>query len=111
MQRFSARRCSVFVVGLLLFGAACAKKVKEPEPVLKPAVVAKPKPSRSLVTQTVQAVQAAPPEPPKIDPALVPVEEDFRKEAESKVDKRTNLEVALERIANELKPPKEASTK
>jgi hypothetical protein len=38
---------------------------------------------------------------------LIPVEEDFRKDAESKIDKRTNLEGALDRIAGELKPAKE----
>jgi hypothetical protein len=58
------------------------------------------------VRQTAFAQRPAPaarePEVPALDPSLVPVEEDFRAEAERRIDKRSNLEQELERVAREI---------
>lgn len=45
-----------------------------------------------------------PPQPVEeaIDPALVPVEEDFRGDVERRIDRRSNLELELQRVAREL---------
>jgi hypothetical protein len=48
------------------------------------------------------AVSPKEPEAPKLDPSIVPVEEDFRAEVERRIDQRTNLEHELSRVAREI---------
>jgi hypothetical protein len=94
---------SRLALGLALASTACSRKVPEPAKTqvreeAKPAP--SPTSSRPLVTRV-----AAPAEPPPVDPALVPVEEDFRADAEQKLTKKSDLRAELQRIEREIAAP------
>jgi len=78
---------------------ACSKKTPELEKrprEEKPAAEVK---SREPV-QT--RVNRTPAEPPPIDPAAVPVEEDFREDAARKITKKSDPRAELDRIEREI---------
>ena len=50
--------------------------------------------------------EAAAPAGVEIDPARMPIEEDFVREAESRISKNANLAAELDRIAAELRAPR-----
>jgi hypothetical protein len=97
------RWSSRLALGLALASTACSKKVPEPAKTQARAEE-EPSPSaarsRPIVTRT-----AAPAEPPPIDPAVVPVEEDFRGDAEQKLTKKSDLRAELQRIEREISAP------
>jgi hypothetical protein len=71
-----------------------------------PAIETKPRaqPSAKPFVKHTATRLPAPDEPatPKLDPSLVPVAEDFRATVEQRIDKRSNLELELERVAREV---------
>jgi hypothetical protein len=97
------KRRAGLALGLVLASAACSRpapeleqaKVREEEPT--------PRPQRSKPIAARVAATAA--EPAAIDPALIPVEEDFRKDAEQKLTKKSDLRAELQRIERELSAP------
>lgn len=101
----SVRVLVVALAGLLL-APACVDAPREQRSVRKArgepaaAVPLVPKPLPAARARTPRA--AAQPVEEPIDPALVPVEEDFRGEAERRIDRRTDLELELQRVSREL---------
>lgn len=67
----------------------------------EPAAVAIPR----RPSPTVPVRREPPPMPAEepIDPRLVPVEEDFRTEVERRIDRRSDLELELQRVERELR--------
>lgn len=99
------RAHSVALAGLFLTFACMeapreqrAKERDHSEPAAAATVAPKPAPK-------LWARRALPPPQPvaePIDPALVPVEEDFRGEVERSIDRRTDLALELQRVSREL---------
>jgi len=98
--------CHIVALVASLFTLACDQNPREQrapqkdrsEPAAAAPVAQKPAP-----TVRVRAPRPAPqPAPEAIDPALVPVEEDFRAEVEQRIDRRSNLELELQRVSREL---------
>jgi hypothetical protein len=88
------------LVALSMCSAACTKRTPElerkPPREEKPAAESKPRePMQTRVTR-------APAEPPPIDPAAVPVEEDFRDDAARKLTKKSDLRLELDRIERDV---------
>jgi hypothetical protein len=80
----------------LLFLACSSKKVPEPvrnSPAQPEQVLAKAQPREQAAARVQQPAPA-----PRIDPARVPVEEDFRAEAARKLTKRSDVRAELDRI-------------
>jgi hypothetical protein len=104
-----SRVVPVYIAALagLLLTLSCKDAPPEPRAPRRersePAAVAPDAPKRALpVRARLERLVPAAPVPEPIDPALVPVEEDFRAEVEQRIDRRTHLESELQRIAREL---------
>lgn len=94
------KRLSMLALSLCLW-TACSKKEPAPErqTAVRPSTAATSKPRAPALSRT---TAPEPSELPSIDPALIPVEEDFRAEAEARIGKRTDLDAELNRIGREL---------
>ncbi len=101
------KRLSMLALSLCLW-TACSKKEPAPErqAAVRPSTAATSKPRVPTLSRT---TAPEPTEPPAIDRALIPVEEDFRAEAEARIGKRTDLDAELERIGHELNAPAEST--
>ena len=95
---------SRLALGLALASTACSKKVPEPAKT-QVREGAKPAPGPASSRPIVTRVAAVPAEPPPVDPALVPVEEDFRSDAQQKLTKKSDLRAELQRIEREIAAP------
>jgi hypothetical protein len=101
----SVRVLVVALAGVLL-ALACMEAPREQRTAQRargePAGVA------PVAPKPVPAARARPPRPSPqpveepIDPALVPVEEDFRGDVEQRIHRRTDLELELQRVSREL---------
>jgi hypothetical protein len=111
-----SRQLLGIVLAALFSNAGCAKDrkpeqaapqtAKTKEPVAADEEEEEAAPAAAVAAQpTAAATAAADPEPAglEIDPARMPVEEDFIEEAASRIGKSANLEVELNRIAAEIK--------
>jgi hypothetical protein len=98
--------CHIVALTAVLLTLACRETPREQrapredrsEPAAAAPIARKPAP-----TLRARALRPArQPDEQPIDPALVPVEEDFRGEVEQRIDRRSNLELELQRVSREL---------
>lgn len=92
------------MLGLVLASAACSKKAAQldrapavDEPAAQQKLITNLKHRQPLEARDKTARLGAAP----VSPALVPVEEDFRKDAEERLTKKSDLRAELQRIERE----------
>jgi hypothetical protein len=98
------KRRAALALGLALANAACSKPVPEPDKARAREEKRTPSPPRSEPPAR-RVVAAAAREPAASAPALIPVEEDFRRDAQQKITKKSDLRAELRRIERELSAP------